>query len=479
MNNKNILILFIFLLLINSINSVNAFDLTSSELEKSVCPSSTILLNANVFGTGSFSVNLEGTASKWTTIVPQGFTLNNEAKLVYIYITPKFDTNPGIYNLNLVVTSNNEVKQINYKINVPDCHNLVISGTNSKTICGCNSDVYNFTISNNGIYQEAYKIEVNGKAAPWIRLSQDSLSLLPEQSKTIYAFLNAPCGSDFGENDFTVVVRSLTSNAVASFDSNVIVTSCFDFDAKVDREFISMCEHSSEVIPININNPAELDNEFDLITTGPAWANLNVNKLELAKKTSGVVNLIFSPDYKVQGDFDVNVNIKSKQSKMSKDIKVKVSVRKCNDVSFELLTREDRICVGSKKIYEANIKNLGEFEKEFRIESSQGWVKPENVMITLGPEQGKTIKIEFNPGENLTAQKYDIKFRALALDSSKISSEDSFNLDLVSREQCYKPEIKVEDLVVDADSSATTQIVIKNIGVELVVYEIGLSGNAN
>ena len=138
MNNKKIgIMLFVFLILMN-ITSVNAFDLSSNEIEKSTCPSSTILLNANVIGTGSFSVNTDGSAAKWATVVPQGFTLNNEARLIYIYVTPKFDTNSGIYDLNLVVTSNNEIKKINYKINIPDCHNLLITGTQSKEICGCN-----------------------------------------------------------------------------------------------------------------------------------------------------------------------------------------------------------------------------------------------------------------------------------------------------------------------------------------------------
>ena len=477
MNNKNSLILFIFLLIINS---VNAFDLVSvSEKEKSVCPSSTILLNAKVIGTGNFNVNADGSASKWATVVPQGFILNNEAKLIYSYITPKFDTNPGLYDLNLMVTSGNEVKNINYKINVPDCHNLEITGTASKSICGCNSDVYEFTISNNGIYQESYEIEVNGKAASWIKLNQNSLTLTPGESKTIYASLNAPCGSDFGENKFTVTVRSLISNSIASFDSNVIVNSCFDFDVNAEKEFLSMCEHSSEVIPIKINNLAELDNNFDLKITGPAWANLHLSKLDLSSKNSGIINLILSPDYKVEGDFDININIKSKQSKISKDVKVKVSIRKCNDVSFELLTKEDRICAGSKKYHEANIKNLGELEKDFRIETSQGWAKPEEIIIKLAQGESKKIKIEFNPDENLTAKNYNINFKALALDSSKVNSEDSFNLDLLTRNDCYKPELQVQDLEVNTDSSATAQIAIKNIGAEIAVYELGLSGNAN
>ncbi len=480
MNNKSILFLFIFLILINSF-PVNAFDLTSTELEKSVCPSSTTLFNANVFGSGTFNVNVDGDAAKWTVFVPQGFGLNNQNKLVYVYVTPKFDTSPGFYSLNLIVTNteNNEVKKLNFKVNVPDCHNLLITGTQSREICGCNSDTYNFTVSNNGIYQEAYKLEVTGKAAPWIKLSQYDLSLLPGQIKAIYGFLNAPCGSDFGENDFTVTIRSLTSKTVASFDSNVIVNSCFDFGVKLDKEFINMCEHSSEIIPININNAAQQDNEFVLSITGPAWANLHLTQLNLKSKESGVVNLILTPDYKVQGDFDVDLNIKSQQSKISKDLKLKVNVRTCNDLSFELLTKEDIVCVGSKKVYEANIKNQGELEKEFRIESSQGWAVPNPVILTLGAGQSRNVKLEFNPSENLTAQLYDIKFTALALDSSKISSEDSFKLDVISREQCYKPEVNIQNLEVNADSSATTPISIKNIGAQTAVYELGITGNAN
>ena len=478
-NKKSGIIILIFLISLLFINPVNAFELDSEELEKSVCPSSIILLNANVFGTGSFNVNLEGTAAKWAVVVPQGFTLNNENKLVYIYVTPKFDSNSGFYNLNLIVTSGNEVKQLNYKINVPDCHNLVITGTESKEVCGCTQDSYNFIVSNNGIYQEAYKVEISGKAAPWVKLSQGEFALMPGQNKEIVAFLDAPCGSDFGENKFTITVRSLTSNAVASFDSNVIVNSWFDFNVRFDNEFVNMCEHSSEIIPITIENMADLDNEFDLSITGPAWASLHLTKLNLKAKESGMVNLVFLPDYKVEGNFDVNINVKSKESKISKDIKVKVNVRKCNDISLELLTRQDRICLGGKSVHEANIKNLGEFEKEFRIESSQGWININPVILTLPPGTSENIKLEFSPGENITAQRYDIKFRAVALDSSRVSSEDNFDLDLVSREQCYKPEVQVQDLEVNADSSATTSIIIKNVGAELAVYELGLSGNAN
>ena len=479
MNNKRVLILLTFLLFITSLSSVNAFDLTSAELEKSVCPSSTILFNTNVLGSGSFSVNLEGDAAKWAIVVPQGFVLNNEAKLLYTYITPRFNTDPGIYNLDLVVRNENEVKEVNYKVNIPDCHNLVITGTPSKEICGCNSDTYSFTVSNNGIYQETYQLEVNGKAAPWVSLNQNELSLAPGQTKEISAILNAPCSSDFGENDFTVTVRSLTSNAVASFDSNVIVNSCFDFEAKLDKEFVNMCEHSSETVQVNINNLAQLDNEFELSMTGPAWANLELSKLSLSSQDSGVVNLLLTPDYQVEGDFDVNINVKSSQSKISTDIKTKVSVRKCNDVSFELLQRQDTLCVGSSREYEASVKNIGEFEKEFRIESTEPWIGIDPVILTLGAGESRNVRLNFNPGENITTKAYDISFRATALDSSKVSSEDAFNLDLISREQCFKPELIVKDLEVNADLNAVTPIIIRNLGAQTSTYEIGLSGNAN
>ena len=114
-NKKNLLILLTIFLL--TLSLANGFELTSTELQKSVCPSNTILFTAAVSGEGNFNLNYEGSASSFATIVPQSFTLNNEQKTIYTYITPKLGTSPGRYGLTLMVTSG-EKKTINYEIEV-------------------------------------------------------------------------------------------------------------------------------------------------------------------------------------------------------------------------------------------------------------------------------------------------------------------------------------------------------------------------
>ena len=131
MNNKKKLILTSLIIFILATNIVLAFDLSSSDVEKTVCPSNTILYTATVSGTGNFNVNYEGSAAAFATVVPQGFSLDNSQKTIYVYITPKSTTSPGKYALNLIVTSG-EKKSLTYNVNVNNCNQVKIDGDVSK-----------------------------------------------------------------------------------------------------------------------------------------------------------------------------------------------------------------------------------------------------------------------------------------------------------------------------------------------------------
>src|SRR3989344_3070278 len=100
MNNKLIVLLLSILLLVPA---SFAFEINSNELAKTTCQGNTLLFTVSVFGTGSFNVNLDGSASSWSTAVPQGFLLNNNGRTIYIYSTPNNNVGPGSYSLNLVV----------------------------------------------------------------------------------------------------------------------------------------------------------------------------------------------------------------------------------------------------------------------------------------------------------------------------------------------------------------------------------------
>ncbi len=476
MNNKKklnvILVLIIFIL---ATNTVLAFDITSSDLEKNVCPSNTALFTATVSGTGSFNVNYEGSAAVFATVVPQGFTLNNEQKNIFTYITPKQGTAPGVYNLNLIVTSG-EKKSINYKVNINNCNQVSITGTPNKEFCACNQETYEYNVLNSGDYEENYKLDVTGTGKEYVTLSEQQFKLRSKESKKIVVYYNAPCGTK-GDYDFNLNVISTTSTATANFNSKAKISSCYDFSLVPSKTFIGMCEHTIESVPLSIENTADSENEFSLFLAGPAFANLEKDSLVLKAKEKRDFNLVLNPDYKVEGDYNVNIKIKDKQGKTDKEQLIKVNVRACNDVIVNIEKKEDKVCNVNGKEYSVNIKNSGEFEKEFKIEANYPWVTLDKQVVRLKPNGEENIKLKIVQTKDLTGE-YEIKVKATALDSSKFSSEAILKASLLDIKNCFIPKIDAKDLSLKPDTTSTLEVKITNNGVEKADYILSLTGKA-
>src|SRR3989344_2851418 len=474
-NKKNLLILLTIFLL--TLSLANGFELTSTELQKSVCPSNTILFAAAVSGEGNFNLNYEGSASSFATIVPQSFTLNNERSTIYTYITPKLGTSPGRYGLTLMVTSG-EKKTINYEIEVLNCNQVTIAGTENKELCACNEEVYEYNVINLGNYEETYTAEATGNGASFVTLSEKEFKLKSKESKKLAAYYKAPCGSK-GDYEFDVNIKSLTSNALASFNSKTKVNSCYDFNLAAEKTFLNMCEHTIEKIPLSIENTAANENEFSLLITGPAWANLERDSLELKTKEKQDVNLILNPDYAVEGSFDVNLKVKSKEAKLIKEQIIKIDVRKCNNVIVDIEKNEDNVCNTASKQYNVKIKNTGEFDKDFKLESNLPWtsLSTQSVNVKAGKEENVVLNV--NPNKELTG-KFDLKVKAAALDTSKVYHEDSINLDLLEVNKCYSPLIEVENRInLKPDTTATIELKVTNKGFDKANYLLSLTGKAS
>ncbi len=476
MNNKKSVVLSLLIFIIIFSISVNAFELTGIETTKNVCASNTVLFTATVSGSGNFNVNYGGSASQFSTVVPQGFTLLNGERTIYTYITPRLSTPQGLYNLNLVVNSGTS-QTITYNVNVQDCNQVGLNGNTEKEFCACNSATYEYNIINSGNYRETYNAELTGNGARFVTLSESQFTLGSQESKKIYAYYEAPCGTS-GEYSFNVNIKSLTSNAAASFTSRAVVNSCYDFNLVPEKTFLDMCEHTIENIPLNIENTAETDNEFSLLLTGPGWANLENDNVKLAANTNSQVNLILNPDYGVEGSYDINLKADSKDGELSKEQLIKVNVKKCNDVALDIEKSEDNICNLASKEYNIKIKNNGEFDKDFKLEVNYPWAFLDTQLTNLDAKAEKDVKLTLTPSKDLTGI-YDVKVKATAFDSSKISSEDSIKVTLVETDLCYTPLIDVNDVVIEPDTTATVEVKITNNGPEKATYLISLTGEAN
>ena len=191
MNNKKnsilSLILIILLSLLSFPNVKADFSIINTQNEAIVCPGSTAIFTSVIDGTGDFTVNLEGSASSFSTVVPLGFSLIAEQKTLFIYSTPNSRVLPGKYDLVLVVNDKTAIKRANFIINVGDCHKITVTGDQLKQVCGCNSERYSFVVKNDGNFQETYDLLLGGSSSFWAKLSEAVITMNPSESKIIYA----------------------------------------------------------------------------------------------------------------------------------------------------------------------------------------------------------------------------------------------------------------------------------------------------
>lgn len=465
MNNK-ILVVLLAILLIIPVSL--AFELNSNELTRNICQGNTILFTANVFGIGNFNVNLDGSASSWSTAVPNGFILNNNARTIYVYSTPNNNVAPGKYNLNLIVSNQQETKTIPLTINVENCHNLEIKGDMSKEICGGQIISYNYQIKNLGNYKETYQLKLEGP--DFVTLSQDLISLNQGETKNIYAYV----GQNSKSSKFTISASN--KYGTAEITSELKVNSCYDFTLSTDKDFVNFCEHSKENIVINIKNAGISKDDYKLeLIAPPAWANLEKQDLILNPQQSESVNLVLSPDYGVKGNFDVELKVSSKES--SKTRIIKTQVNKCNDIFVDIQEKEINLCNNVQ--VPLLIKNTGSFEKEFRLETSEQWASLDTYQAKLKPGEEKSIKLLLNV-EKLEKKSYDIYVRTLALDGSGLSMDDKITINVLNELQCHNTEIISDSSIeVTQGSSITLPLTVKNNGNEKLIYEISLTGDGS
>ena len=484
MNNKKILT-YIFTLIILSTTVLAEFLVSSDKASMSVCPRDTQLFIdkvSNYVSDAEFSVNSVGSAYAWSTTIPISFFLNkNSEELIYTYVTPPSTISPGNYNINIIATSNGVSKTIAHDIIVKDCHTISTSLAQQKSLCPNELGKYEILIKNTGNYQESYNISVQSIVPSWIKLSENFITLPNGSSKLIYAYVQPPSGTKEGTYEFSIISKSLTSNALISSPSTLYVKPCYDYNSNLNNEPLNFCEHTVQTIPVIIENKGTSSNKYSIKIDGPAWANLDKNNLELKSGVSTKFNVILSPDYGVSGDFDINVKVIPENGLTAAFI-IKAYVRKCNSAAIDILTDKDTICNTLENSYDVVVNNNGEVTKTYKLElNAPSWLSINQEQFTLNVNESRYFKLNAKPWLEVENKDYNVKVKAVAQDDSKIIAEDSMTIATVSKTNCYMLEIipQKTDLVMYFDSSATVPINIKNRGYQTANYELSLSDTAS
>jgi uncharacterized membrane protein len=484
-SNKKILFLAIMLLVLPLAKANFEFYAGSSPDE--ICPGSTGLFTDVVQNTGaeplSFTLSTSGTASAFSTAVPMGFTLSpDQIKTIFTYISPRSTTNVGTYSLDVVATANGQSEEINHDVLVRDCYEYVLVALNEeKHACPCGTEKFDFELTNNGQYTESYTLSVEGEYTSNVVLSTNQLTLDSGESELIYAYITTAC-SDLGEYGFTVKATPQNSNSIRTATSTMVVDACYDFDIQTERDLVNMCEHTQETLPITVENTGSTNNEFTLDLDGPLWANLEKTTLTVAPNSVKTTNLVLNPDYGVEGSFEIEFSAEPEMGDVKAYSVFNVNVKKCHGVSVDIEKSLDRICNSLENTYNVNVRNVGEYSKEYYFNvDGPDWATLDRTSATLDVGEETQLTLTVNPPYDTSEASYMMTVQATAKDSNKVANSDILEIETVAKDQCYQAFLGMEETEVEVyyDSSATTPVVIENKGTYTTTYDLSLSGTAS
>ena len=471
-------ILAIFLLVsVVLVDAQTSFTAQAGVSSGEICRGSTQVFPVTVDGSGSFTVNLEGGASSWSVAVPAGFKSQGK-QVVFVYATPHSRVLPGAYTLNVLVSSQGNVQKVPLALTVQNCNDFsIIPATLEQTTCGCEKSAqYTYGIENKGNFADTYQLSLQSSVQDWLTLSTGQITLQPQERKNVVVTVQPACGM-YGNQVFTLNVASLGTGQVSSVDAVIKVNNCYDYKLVAEKDSVEMCERTAESVPLLFENTADQSNTYTLSIVGPAWANLESSRLSLGSGTRGTAQLLLTPDFSVEGMFDVFVTAESDQGKVKQEQQISVRVKNCHAFTVDILSEQGQLCASGEKSFAVAVVNTGEVDKDVSLKSSLSWVDLSGESVSVAAGETVTVEALARTG-NQSSGKYTLSITGTAVDASKQTAEDFLVLDVVDKESCFAVSVEGEDLRLSRESSATLPFRIIHTGLEAGEYVLSVSGDA-
>ncbi len=486
-------IIFIFLsIFLLILSTVNAVEILSKSVSEPLCPRETGLFSHLIRNNGNaikdYNVNVIGSASQWSTVVPAQFILApGEEENIFTYVTPSQSAEPGDYNINIEVSAPEESRRISHNVRVKDCYSAsIVAVPNALGACPSDAIRYRVILTNNGELAETFRISVGGGLADGISLSDDVAILRKGESKNILVFVNSPV--EAGEYNFNLIIESQSGRIKESLPLFLRVNPCYDFAFNVGgsaNNSYSMCDRSIVNVPLNLRNTGTALNGYRINVEGPIWARPEKNEFTLKDKEAKTFNLVFAPTYGVNGDYNVKLTVTPERGSLKFVSDFAVQVRRCHSVAVEFSGEpEQDVCKGAVNRHEVTVINDGEKRKTYRVGlDGPDWVNfVGQEIITLNPMDKTNFTILASPGGDVEEQRYALTFRAVPADESGevIFDEDELIVDVKDSDSCFRPRLDAAyaDLVIYFDSGIAVPIDVRNDGVKPAQFTLSLNGSA-
>jgi|GEM_PF-1089007 len=404
MNARIISIILVSVLLLSFVGALSISGPSSSASCQCSTATQKYTVCADVAGTYSISVDSE--QKNWFAFAPSSLNLAaGECGNFYVFVTPECYADFGVYNAKIIV-SGIESKEIDYSLNVSQCHTFDYSITPQFTSAKpCEETTYNISVRNTGTFTDDFIFVQKGLPVSWVTYPSERIILNAGQSYSGTIKVSPSCSTDANTYSFDMILSNLKTNASSSKLLTREVTKFTPFELNElfsvsGSTVIDSCEEFDKNVVLTAKNLSTIADEFTLSLVdlngnalSKSIAYFENTKLSLGADSNAQVSLIIkknSPQV-----FSAQVKVYSKNFAKEYTAFVLFEINDCYNVVLQKDSNKESACIGSKS-FSYTLQNNGTQSTDLNLEFSYDGNLVSKKSVYLEANSSQTVNFDLN-----------------------------------------------------------------------------------
>ncbi|MDY6773864.1 MAG: hypothetical protein SVS85_01575 [Candidatus Nanohaloarchaea archaeon] len=333
--------------------------------------------------------------------------------------------------------------------------------TGSGQTCPTGSGSYALKIYNPGPARDTYEVDVS---TPWkgsSTLSSSSVMVPPEETETVYLWIQAPKTASPGDYSFTVHLRSSNTGKTVQKSGEITVLSCRSVSVTPEKDMRTACRTEEAVYTFEVDNKGKVEETY---TLSSSYGTLSRNTLTLQPGEEEEVELTVSSGESTNRSIEFRAE--STTSYASDTASVRFVAEKCRGVSLSVAPDSAEVCSSDTVLVTASVTNTGSINDSYVLEI--GGIKQN---ISLGAGNTTTVERRF------TASAVEGSLHVTARSRTLSSVVDSGISDITTH-RCYglSLESDIQDRPLESVNRTVLDLTLLNNGTRSNNYTLKLDG---
>ncbi len=313
--------------------------------------------------------------------------------------------------------------------NIPT-FNLDVLNT-SASLCDHDYVIFPITIKNIADKPDKYIITVEGP--DWVKISNNDITLLPNESKQIF-LLAAPDYGETGTQNARLIVEPYIGKASGVVDFNIEVRECNSVKVDFIESKAVACSDTENSYGALILNKGEAEKTYVLDIKAPEWVSLDENKIKLKPGEARVVIVKAKPtgnsNFKFF-DVELNVYADDESSIIDRDndklvLELK-DLKDCYKSSLDIMNKSVVVDINSSAKIPITIRNEISHKIGYHITLSGdavNFVSLSKSEFAIDSNENKTINLNINPYGDIKPGRYNLNVELNLENGQFLFSED-------------------------------------------------------